>query len=294
MENLHYLFVINPNSGKKNAPEIMDKINKLLTGKMRFDIVKWTTLQEFEKIAATFITSGYTHVVAVGGDGSVNLTATHLLNKNIVLGIIPSGSGNGLARSLGISMNTDEALLQLLKNRVDKIDVGCVNGKYFFCTSGTGFDAHIGKLFAGLKTRGLKMYIKLIVKEFFSYKPQQYKINIDGKEISRTAFFITIGNAGQFGNDFYIAPKAILNDGLLNVVILKPFNLLNSVGILIRVLMKQADKSRFIESYTGKNIIITREKPDSVHFDGEPGMETEILQYSVFPNKIAVVTGKML
>lgn len=287
----NYLFIINPNSGKRNAPAVIQLIREVFGTKHQYSIKEWKCIDDFNNLRSIISDKSFTHIVAVGGDGSVNLVGSTLLNTDKIMGILPTGSGNGLARSLGISMDLKTALSQLTKGNTRKIDSGTVNGKSFFCTSGTGFDAHIGKLFAGLKTRGLKMYVKLIIQEFFSYKPKIYSITIDGKQFSKTAFFITVGNAGQFGNNFYIAPDAKLNDGLLNIVVLKPFSIFSSVGLLMRILMKKTSQSRFIETYTGKEIIIERETPDSIHCDGEPDMQESRLNYNILPNSLQVIIG---
>lgn len=286
-----FFFIINPRSGKQNAEEIICCIQKHFEGNALYSIGQWTNLTEFDALAATINHAGYTDIVAVGGDGSVNLTARRLVHSDLTLGIIPTGSGNGLARSLGISLNPNEALKQISIGTTIKIDSGEVNGTPFFCTSGMGFDAHIGKLFANLKTRGLKTYIKLIVKEIFNYQPAAYSITIDGIEIQRKAFLITIANAGQYGNDFYMAPQAKLNDGLFHVVILKPFSLLNGIGTVMKVLQKKANKASLIETFTGKEIVIMREKTDSIHYDGEPDTQGTELHYKIHPLSLKVIIG---
>ncbi len=286
------LFIINPRSGKRNSGKIIDIINKTLTGKIDFQIGLWTNIEEFNVLAQKLKDENFTDAVAVGGDGSVNLVAKTILNTSVLLGIVPTGSGNGLARSLGINMNTEKALLQILNCKTEIIDSGEVNGHPFFCTSGVGFDAHIGNLFANLPERGLKTYIKLIRKELFSYKPQNYSVIANGTEINKTAFFITVANAGQFGNNFYMAPGAKVNDGLFNVVIVKPFKLLPGLLMLLKILLRRAHTSMYIETLACSELIIKREQRGSVHFDGEPfTMETELI-YTIKPKSLKVIRGE--
>lgn len=288
----NYLFIVNPNSGKRNSETIIEIIKKILPPSLRYEIVFWKNSEEFREIEIKLQSGNYTHAVAVGGDGSVNLVAKTILQSSVVLGIIPTGSGNGLARSLGIQIDTEKAIHQLLENNTSIIDAGLVNDIPFFCTSGVGFDAHIGKMFANLKTRGLKTYIKLVIKEYLSYKPEEYTIEMNGLILKRKAFFITIANAGQFGNDFYIAPKAKLNDGLFHVIIAKPFNVFIGIGILLKILLGKADKSRFIETYISSELIVTRLKNGVIHYDGEPNEQSEKLIYKLKPNSLRIIIGK--
>lgn len=287
------LFIVNPRSGKRNSGKIIDIINKTLSGKINFEIGLWTNIDEFNSLAQKLKTERFTDAIAVGGDGSVNLVAKTILNSSLTLGIIPTGSGNGLARSLGMKINTEKALLQILKGKTAMIDSGEVNGHNFFCTSGVGFDAHIGTLFANLPKRGLQAYIKLIRKELFSYKPQTYSVIANGIEIRKEAFFVTVANAGQFGNNFYMAPGAKVNDGLFNVVIVKPFKLLPGLLMLLKIILRRAHKSKFIETLACNELVIKREKKDSVHFDGEPMLLEADLKYTLKSKSIKAIVGEV-
>lgn len=286
------LFIVNPRSGKRNSGKIIDVIHKTLSGKINYEIGLWTNINEFNVLAEKLKKEGFTEAIAVGGDGSVNLVGKTVLESNITLGIVPTGSGNGLARSLGINIDTEKALLQILNGKSEIIDSGEVNGIAFFCTNGVGFDAHIGNLFANLTKRGLKTYIKLIVKELFNYKPEHYRVLINGSEINKTAFFITIANAGQFGNNFYMAPEAKVNDGLLHVVIVKPFSLLSGLFMLMKILSRKANKSRFVETFTCTELTIKRESEGSIHYDGEPLIKESELKYTLKPRSLKVIVGE--
>lgn len=287
------LFIVNPRSGKRNSGKIIEIIHKTLSGKINYEIGLWTNIDEFNVLAHKLKNEDFTEAIAVGGDGSVNLVAKTILNSSLTLGILPTGSGNGLARSLGIHINTEKALLQILKGNTQLIDSGEVNDQKFFCTSGVGFDAHIGSLFANLPKRGLKVYIKLIWQELFSYKPQVYSILANGKEIKKEAFFVTVANAGQFGNNFYMAPGALVNDGLFNVVIVKPFKLLPGLCMLLKIIRRKAHTSRFIETLTCSELIIKRETKGSVHFDGEPFIMDAELKYTLIPKSLKVIVGEI-
>lgn len=285
------LFIVNPNAGKKISGKLIETIRNEFPSSIHNDITIWKDRQHFHEITQSLKTGGYTDAVAVGGDGTVNQVAKTILNTNIALGIVPAGSGNGLARSLGISVKTEEAIKQIALGNTRVIDSGTVNTIPFFCTSGVGFDAHIGKLFATSAKRGLQSYVKITIREIFNYKPTHYTIQIDGKEIKREAFLITVANAGQYGNDFYMAPQALLNDGLFHLVILKPFSLLKGLGTVIKVLQKKAHKASLIETFTGKDIIIKREEEHSIHYDGEPGTQGRELHYEMHPLSLKVIVG---
>lgn len=285
------LFIINPKAGKKLGPSLLPLIAHKLKGKLDYEVILWENVNDFNLIAAKLFAENYTDAIAVGGDGTVNMVARTILGKNITLGIIPAGSGNGLARSLGLPMKTEWALDKIIEGNTNIIDSGEVNGTAFFCTSGVGFDAHIGNLFATNIKRGLKSYIKITWQEFFSYRPKTYKIKYNNIEIERKAFLITVGNAGQYGNDFYIAPGAKMNDGLFHVSILKPFKFYEVIGLLIKILRKKADSSKLIEAFSCSELIITRAESDMVHFDGEPKQEGTVLKFTLKEKSLRVITG---
>src|ERR1700741_5030256 len=214
------VFIVNPNAGAKKKINIPQLINSHFSKDIPSEILTWDVKNDFSKISERIFAGNFTIAVAVGGDGTVNEVAKTVNHSEIALGIIPFGSGNGLARSLGIPMNALAAIKRLENGSVRTIDSGLINGKPFFCTSGMGFDAHIGSLFATSTTRGLWTYAKITTKELFGYKPLEYKITHSGGTFTRKAFLITFANAGQYGNDFYISPQASTTDGLLHIVVL--------------------------------------------------------------------------
>jgi YegS/Rv2252/BmrU family lipid kinase len=213
----------------------------------------------------------YCLVVAIGGDGTVNEVAQGLIGKDIPMGIIPMGSGNGLARELGISMKVEEAMVNLVKGNDKLIDVCRINKQRFLCTAGIGFDAQIALLMSKAETRGFWRYLQLVVRESLIYKPLNVKIRIDGKLIEKSVFLITFANASQFGNNAFIAPLASMTDGLIDVVIVRKFSKiwlpLFGAGLFLRFLPKLS----FVESYKAKTIEIEVFESSIFHFDGEPG-----------------------
>lgn len=285
------LFIVNPNAGKKISDAVIRIIRKEFPENIYYQIAVWKSKAHFDEIASLLKSEGYTDAVAVGGDGTVNRVAAELIGSQIRLGILPVGSGNGLARSLGISMDLEDCIRQIVAGREATIDCGVVNGQAFFCTSGVGFDAHIAWLFAQSHSRGLSTYIRMTVTQLLRYRPQEYLLKLDGQDLRKKAFLITVANAGQYGNDFYIAPQARLNDGLFHVALLKPFSIFQLPLIFLRILFKAAHTSSFIETYTASSIDILRNAEGSVHFDGEPITLGASLHYNLKPGALRVIIG---
>lgn len=285
------LFIVNPNAGKKISDRIVENIQKHFPNSINYLIMIWKDRHHFEDILRSLKTDGYTDAVAVGGDGTVNQVAKSIIGLPIALGIVPIGSGNGLARSLGLSMNLEKAIQQIAEGKTQVIDYGLVNDTPFFCTSGVGFDAHIGHLFATSPKRGLKNYIRISLSEYRRYKAKKYTLKLNGQTLERNAFLITVANAGQYGNDFYIAPQASMQDGLFHVAVVQPVSFLSAFGLLNKVLRKKAHQSALVETFTTSELQIIRETEDTIHFDGEPAMESKEVNYKLIAQKLKVIIG---
>jgi len=275
---INILFIINPISGGRGKLRIPDFIDQYLD-KEKFspNFVFSEYVGHAGELADEAATKNFDVIVAAGGDGTINEVASKVLKHKKILGILPLGSGNGLARFLRISKNLRYALSLINNFNVDEIDTAEFNNKCFFNLAGMGFDAHLSAVFSKDKKRGLSGYVKLGFKEVFNYKAQTYLLNIDGAAYTRKAFAISIANSSQYGNDVYIAPNASVKDGLLDVCIIKPFPIIKLPLLGYVMLRGKAETSDMIEIIKGKNIKITREKAGAVHVDGEPlQMGTEI------------------
>lgn len=282
-------FVINPNAGVKKKINIIDFIKTNFNNQIPYDLIVWKNKDDFESVKQQILIGNYSSVVACGGDGTVNQVASVVSNTNMALGIFPLGSGNGLARSNRIPMDLHKALKIIERGNIKQIDGATINQYPFFCTAGVGFDAHIANEFAISTKRGVVTYFKTTVKEFFGYKPNDYKINIDGKIIETKAFLITIANAGQWGNDVYIAPEAELSDGILNISILKPFSLFAIPMIGVKLFSKKIHTSIQLQSEKGKNIDIEFDGEFPVHFDGEPLKIANKLSIKISPLALKII-----
>jgi YegS/Rv2252/BmrU family lipid kinase len=207
-------FIVNPNAGSKNKAKYT-KLIQLIKSNDAHSI--WETTEPLEAVdfAKKALEQGATRIIAVGGDGTINEVASVLVGKSIPLGIIPVGSGNGLARHLNIPLNYKKAFQKALVGATIKIDVGHINNRPFFCTAGVGFDAAVAHRFANSKGRGLVNYIKATIITLFKYKPILVSINNAHVE---NIFSLSIANANQFGNNAFISPFSNIQDGQLELV----------------------------------------------------------------------------
>lgn len=226
-----FAFIINPISGKENKDSVLGKIQKF-SPFLEFKFDTFFTKEAGHAIElANDLAGKYDGIIAVGGDGTVNEIAQSLMGSETPLGILPSGSGNGLARHLKISMNNLKALKSLNDQNIVNVDTWLAGETPFFMLCGLGFDAHIAKKVSDLKSRGLQAYIRLVITEFMRFKPKSISIKWDGGSYFGEPFLVNFANGSQFGNNMKIAPKASINDGLLDMGIIEkiPFQLIPEV-----------------------------------------------------------------
>ncbi len=282
------LFIINPISGGKKKDGVPELIGKYFDGDSTIMFTKGVA--HASEVAAE-AKENYDMIVAVGGDGTINEIASALVGSKAVLGVVPCGSGNGLSRFLCIPMDIEEAIKNLNNGKVACIDSATANGKAFFNMAGMGFDAHISQVFATGKTRGFITYIKSSFKEVINYKSQDYSINIDGSEYKRNAFMLSFANSSQFGNNAHVSPHASVQDGLIDVCVIKPFPLWRFIEMGIRMFTKTAESSKFVEIIRGKHIVVTRDSEGPLHLDGEPETAGAKVSISVLPQSLKIVVG---
>ena len=269
-------------------PQLIDRhVDK---EKYDIDIVFTEYAGHASEIASECVQHKVFMAVAVGGDGTVNEVAKSLRESNTALGIIPCGSGNGLARHLMLPMNIKGALEIINTAIIHDLDYGIINGHPFFCTCGMGFDAFISQKFAVAGKRGPLTYIENVLKEGLKYEPETYELTLDDNVSEpHKAFLISIANASQYGNDAYIAPQASMRDGFLDVVIMEPFDLLEAPQVGIDLMNKTLNKSSKIKCFKAKNIEIKRSKPGVIHYDGDPIVEGQNLHVELRHEAIKVV-----
>ena len=285
------LFLINPISGTKHKENLPGIINKQTdTARFEIEIIITRYKGEATEIVSEKLKENYRYFVAVGGDGTVNEIAKALINTPAILGILPVGSGNGLARHLQIPLKPKEAIKIINKQKFQAIDCGLINNTPFFCTCGVGFDALIGEKFAQCKGRGLTNYVKTTIFEYFNYKPETYQITIDHeRKMNVPAFLITFANGSQYGNNAYIAPNADICDGQLDMCILSPFKFYKAPGIGIRLFAKNIDRSSLMHIVKASNILLERANEGVIHFDGEPCRMGKKLEISLINKGLNVI-----
>ncbi len=263
--------IINPISGtesKKNIPEFVASAINQKEIDLSIRITGYAG--HATEIASHAAKNNYKYVIAAGGDGTVNEIARTLVDTETALGILPLGSGNGLARDLGIPIDIEKALDIILKAETRTIDYGVVNGHIFFCTCGFGFDAFISDRFADERRRGPLGYVRNIVESVVDFKAEEYSITYDDGELTEKAFILTCANASQYGNEAHIAPGASLDDGKMNVSLLKPLNALDVPQTTIQLFTKNIDKNSKMISLVTKKLNVKRSKPGIMHVDGDP------------------------
>jgi len=260
--------IINPVSGTRSKKDIPGYFNKL--DSKDFDVKMFTTKYpgHATEIAREAVESKTDYVVAVGGDGTINETARALIGSGSILGIIAVGSGNGLARSLRIPMDRSKAFDIIQKGYFTEIDYGLVNDSVFLCTCGVGFDAQVSEKSLDSKKRGKLMYTKNMVSTYRQFKPEKYKIITPGQTLEQEAFLITCANASQYGNNAYIAPKASLEDGLLNIAILKPISAFHIPQMAIQMFSQNIGNNRRLIEMISPEVTIIRKNEGVMHLDG--------------------------
>ena len=223
-------------------------------------------------LAKEYAARGFDIVVAVGGDGTVNEVARSLTHTQTALGILPCGSGNGLARHLCLPLDMRKAIGIINRAQIETFDYGVINNLPFFCTCGMGFDAFISLKFAEAGKRGPITYVENVLREGLKYRPETYEVIDDSGKHSYQAFLIACANASQYGNNAYIAPGATMKDGLMDVIIMEPFDALEAPQIAADLFMKTLTNNSKIKTFRTNQLHIHRSTPGAIHYDGDPVM----------------------
>jgi YegS/Rv2252/BmrU family lipid kinase len=279
-------FIVNPNAGSKNKTKYT-KLIQLIKSNDAHIIWETTEPQEATLFAKQAMDEGATRIIAVGGDGTINEVASVLVGKSIPLGIIPVGSGNGLARHLNIPLDYKKAFKKALVGASIKIDVGYINKKPFFCTAGIGFDAAVAHRFANGNGRGLINYMKATIITLFKYKPIQVGINQGANE---KVFSLSIANASQFGNDAFISPFSNIQDGQLELVKIGILNKFQAGILAVRLFKKNIHHSNNVTLQSFKEASIHYLNHAPIHIDGENLLtDNELLNITISPMALTVI-----
>lgn len=262
------LFVLNPTSGVPPVNFIVSK--ELERRKNELSFCKSHTKEDTSSLIKQNF-NNYEVFVAAGGDGTVHTVASELVGSNKILGVLPLGSGNGFAKEFGFKMNVRSLLSDIRKADSINIDVIEINDKLCLNVAGIGLDSFVAHSFNNLKLRGFLPYVWLTLKTFLALRPFHVRIKCDGEVIvSEKLFVLTIANTRQFGNNAFIAPEARPNDGIIDIVLIKPFPKILGSLFIIRLFTKNINKSKYVRHIkTDKEIIIETDET-RFHIDGEP------------------------
>ena len=298
-------FIINPVSGSKETQNAKKKLPKLIM--QTLDAEQWLPNIAFTEYAGhatemayQYARMGFDAVVAVGGDGTVNEVAKGLvksyqqsgISRQTALGIIPMGSGNGFARHLNIPIRPQKALEMINHSEPISVDYGLANGKLFVSTCGTGFDAVVADNFAASNKRGFMTYLQNVIKEAFSYQPQNYHIVGDGIDVTHKAFLITFANANQWGYEALIAPKASVQDGKMDIMLMSSHAILGSASLALRLFAGSIDDSHFMDTIRAKEVTLEREEAAPFHLDGDPVEMEKDIHIQIIPDGMRVLVEK--
>lgn len=291
MDAYKALLIINPISGTGNKAGLAEKVSTTLALRgVTVDVAYTKASGDATKIARRGVELGYGTVIAAGGDGTVNETAKALCDTGVNLGIIPCGSGNGLARHLNIPIDVKASIDIIADGHTEICDYGTVNGNKFFCTFGAGFDATVSHKFAQSKKRGLISYLRSTLQEFARYTPEEYIITANGQKITERAFIVAVCNASQYGNNAYIAPQASINDGLLDVTIIHYGNILSTALVGVDLMAGSINKNMLIHTFKAKDLVIERHSAGPVHIDGEPKEMPAVLDVECHRHSLRIFT----
>lgn len=286
-----FLFIVNPRSGDysgRKLPELTGFIEEKMRdlGQVPQTVVTESGGHATEIAAAALKSDRWSAIVAAGGDGTINEVARTMLYSDTPLGILPLGSGNGLARHLHIPMSIAAALKRLVEGTPVRMDSARINGIPFFCTCGLGFDAAVSHRFASSSGRGLKNYVRYAFEIYKEYQP--IPVNLDHE--NQQVFLLTFANAGQFGNNAWIAPHASINDGLLDLCLVPPFPEWYSMVFGARLFAKNLDQSQYMSYRKFSEITIGVDAPALAHFDGEPlTIDTSEIHIKCIPRSLTVI-----
>ena len=283
------LYIINPASGMGRQKDIK-KIIREETDEHHWNAeIVFSKKPEHAARLSREAAGKYDVVAAVGGDGTVNEIGKELIGSSTTLGIIPAGSGNGLARFLQMPFKAGKAVQVIQQGYSKDIDVIKLNDYYSLNVAGIGFDAYISHKFAKKRKRGPLAYMQLISKEFSRYKSETYRLTIDGQKMELKAFLISFANSSQYGNNFHIAPGASIDDGLIDVCLIRDFPKYSAPALLISLVDQSIDKSKYDKIVKARRIAIQQEKPLLGHVDGEPVTFGNTLNIEIMPLSLKVI-----
>jgi diacylglycerol kinase (ATP) len=284
---LKTLFLVNARSGANRRRDVAAIIAGTCT--WEHEIVPCGSKDELDAVIASAAARHVRAIFAVGGDGTIHEVARRLIGTELALGVLPTGSGNGFARHLGLPMNLRAALRACSAMRIEIIDTATVNGLPFINMMGIGFDAWIADAFANAGTRGLATYLRVGLRGFRRYEPEEYEVTVDGAMSNRRAIVIAVANASQYGNNARIAPLASMQDGILDVTLIEHAPLFRVPMLAAQLFSGTFHRARGVATMRGRSITIRRQSAGAAHLDGEPVTLPELLTIEIVPRSLRVI-----
>lgn len=280
-------FIVNPRSGKsaRALPLVRDFARRLGAG-----LVLTERARHAPELAARAVQDGCELVVAVGGDGTMNEVAGALVDTPVTFGLVPCGSGNGLGRHLRIHGPVPRALEILTGGRPHLIDSGLADGHPFFTVAGLGFEAEIAHRFNQLHRRGFLRYLTTSARTFYGWHPQTYTITHAAGRRDVRCFTLAVANANQYGNNAFIAPAAVIDDGRLNLCGIPPLTIGNAVPLVARLFHGSAGKVRDVVEIPGTHFLVERPAAGPLHTDGEVHAAGPRIEFSIRPASLRIMT----
>lgn len=292
MKKHSILYIVNPKAGTRTGVNFSEAILKCIAiNKYDYEIKYTERAGHATELAMAAVARGVEYCFAIGGDGTVNEVAKALKGSQTCLGIIPCGSGNGLARHLKIPLKITAALRLIDNGKILKMDTMMINEMFSINVSGIGFDAHVASLFGKGGGRGLWNYAKLVINEFKKYPEQQIEIICDNHTTTHNLFVVALANSSQFGNNACIAPGASVVDEYIDVTMLKKMSLINALLLAPKLFTKRIEESSFVQIISAKNILIKTEKPIALHIDGDPAGMNTVFEIKIQPASINVLVN---
>lgn len=286
-------FLVNPISGNTKKDEILRLVHTEMQGKdIPFEFIFTNAAGNYDFVKDKIEQEGVTDIIMIGGDGTVNQVVSALRNSKVKFGIIPVGSGNGLALAAGIPKKPIDAIQLMLKGEASFVDAFLINNEFSCMLSGVGFDAQVAHDFSNKASRGLMTYTQQSLINYFKAHPYQFEIILENFSFFTDAYFISIANSNQFGNNFTIAPKASLNDGLLDIVVVQKMNKAKMPFAILKQIRGNNKLIELVENLSKSNILyfqtnaltIKNNKHAPFHIDGEPRETAAEFNIEIIPN----------
>lgn len=281
---MNILFVYNKKAGKKFKASVVNEITELMPKSIQFSFV------DIREIDACDVTV-FDTLVAIGGDGTVNTVAKIASKYHKTLGVIPKGSGDGLARFLTIARDTKTAVFTLLNGKTIAIDTASVDDVFFINVAGAGFEAEVAHKFGKEGIRGLKGYAKTILESFSGREEKKVTLTLDGKKTTLPFFSLSIANGAQWGNNFEIASNADIQDGLLDVAIMRKPKWHQILGLITFLKSKKQANNTLFTYYKASEINVKR-SGKLWHIDGEPIVLKNKKRVVIYPKNLRTIVPK--